>query len=529
MTRTLRSGFLASAERVGASTALAVGDARLSYRELARRASAVAATLDRHAAPGEGKLTAVFGHRHPTAFVGILGALLRGHGYVPLNPAFPPERTASMLARSRCRSIVVDPTALDALPHVLEAAPEGCVVVLPDVVDAASLASRSPRHTFLGAADLASGEGYVPRAAGPQDLAYLLFTSGSTGQPKGVMITHANVRAFLDAAVARYGITEHDRLSSTFDLTFDLSVFDLFCAWERGACVCVPTAAEKMFPRRYIESQELSVFFCVPSMEYAMHRLKMLEPGAYPTLRCVLFCGEALPREVVERFRSAAPNAVIENLYGPTELTIACALYRWDPERSPGECERGVVPIGAPYEGMIARVVGADLREVPRGEPGELVMAGPQTSPGYWNDPEKTATSFVRVEGDDRTFYRTGDRVRWPENGPMVYLGRDDGQIKIQGYRVELGEVEAVLRDVSGAVAVAVGFPRTASGADGIVAFVGAPDGDPDAILARARARLPAYMRPSEVRLIAELPLNANGKIDRGALVAALESRPGER
>ena len=183
-----------------------------------------------------------------------------------------------------------------------------------------------------------------------------------------------------------------------------------------------------------------------------------------------------------------------------------------------------MVPIGEPYPGMEVRVADERQAEVPRGEPGELLMTGPQMTPGYWEDPEKTATAFVVPPGETRTFYRTGDRVRWPEGGPIVYLGRVDNQIKIQGYRVELGEIEAVLRDVSGAeVGIAVGWPATASGADGVVGFVNAPDGDAAAILAAARERLPGYMQPSAVHLVDRFPLNANGKVDRKALLERLK------
>ncbi len=523
--RTLRSGFLASVARFGGRQALTVGKLELTYAELHARAVRVAATLDRHGGEDEGSLTAVFGHRHPTAFAGVLGALLRGHGYVPLNPSFPVDRSRSMLARSRCRCVVVDPTAARHVDDLLEGLEGARIVLLPDADDVSELAARWPAHTILGAEDLEPGDGYEPRPASPDAIGYLLFTSGSTGQPKGVMVAHRNVVAFVDAMVERYEITEHDRFSNTFDLTFDLSAFDMFVAWERGACLCVPTASQKLFLGKYIKKQALTVWFSVPSTGVLMKRLRMLKPGAYPTLRWALFCGEALPVETLEAFAAAAPNATSENLYGPTELTIACTLYRWDPERSPAESHLGVVPIGEPYPEMIVRVSDAAGGEVPRGEPGELLMTGPQMTLGYWEDAPRTAEAFVVPAGEERTFYRTGDRVRHPEGGPLIYLGRVDNQIKIMGYRVELGEVEAVLRDLSGAdVAVAVGWPRTASGADGIVAFVGAPDADADALLAAARPRLPGYMQPSAIHLVDTFPLNANGKVDRNALVARLEA-----
>jgi len=522
--RTIRDGFFRSAERHPERPALTIGEVELTYAELAGRARDLAATLDRHAGDGEGALTAVFGHRHPTAFAGILGALHRGHGYVPLNPSFPTDRCRAMLERSRCRCVVVDPTATEQIDALLDGLEGARVVLLPDADDVAELAGRWPAHTFLGAADVVSGADHAMGESDPNGIGYLLFTSGSTGRPKGVMVAHRNVVAFVDAMVERYSVTEQDRFSNTFDLTFDLSAFDMFCAWERGACLCVPTASQKLFPGKYVKKQEITVWFSVPSTGVLMKRLRMLKPGAYPSIRWALFCGEALPVDVIEAFAAAAPNAIAENLYGPTELTIACTLYRWDPEASPAEAHLGVVPIGEPYPGMEIRVCDEAQNEVPRGEPGELLMTGPQLTLGYWEDEEKTAQAFVVPPGEARTFYRTGDRVRWPLDGPLVYLGRVDNQIKIQGYRVELGEIEAVLRDVSGAdVAIALGWPRTASGADGVVGFVGAPDADADALLEAARERLPSYMQPSAVHLVERFPLNANGKVDRKALAATLE------
>lgn len=524
--RTLRSGFLRSVERFGDREALALGDSSLTYAALYDRAARVAATLDRHAGGGEGLLTAVFGHRHPSAFAGILGALLRGHGYVPLNPGFPTDRCRSMLARARCRCVVVDPTAEGQLDALLDGLEGRRVVLLPDADDVSALAARWPAHTFLGAGDLEPASALGPlRDVDPNAIGYLLFTSGSTGLPKGVMVAHRNVVAFVDAMVERYDIRETDRFSNTFDLTFDLSAFDMFVAWERGACLCVPTAQEKLFPGKYVKKHALTVWFSVPSTGVLMKRLRMLKPGSYPTLRWALFCGEALPVEVIEAFAEAAPNAIAENLYGPTELTIACTLYRWDPARSPAEAHHGVVPIGDPYPDMVVRVSDPDGNEVPRGEAGELLMTGPQMSLGYWEDEERTRAAFVQPPGEARTFYRTGDRVRYPEGGPLVYLGRVDNQIKIQGYRVELGEIEAILREVSGAeVAIAIGWPATASGADGVVGFVGEPKADAAALLDAAKARLPSYMQPSAIHLVETFPLNANGKVDRKALLARLEA-----
>ncbi|UJR80244.1 amino acid adenylation domain-containing protein [Sandaracinus amylolyticus] len=528
--RTLRTGFLASAERYPDRPALTVDGQPITYRELRDRAARIAATLERavrdHGVREDYALTAIYGHRHVSTFAGILGALLRGHGYVPLNPVFPPDRTRAMLDRSQVRCLIVDGHARATLGEVLHGIERELVILMPDASEDEVAAERVkyPTHRVLGAHDLAPASDWAPREVDENGIAYLLFTSGSTGVPKGVMVAHRNVVAFLDSMIERYQPTPEDRFSHTFDLTFDLSVFDLFMAWWSGACVCCPTAQQKAFPGKYATSSDITIWFSVPSTAVLMNKLRMLKEGTYPKMRYALFCGEALPVEVTQQFAKAAPSAVLENLYGPTELTIACTLYRWDVETSPRESELGVVPIGDAYPGMEIKVVDEELREVPPGETGELLMTGSQLTLGYFRDEERTAKAFVVPPGETRVFYRTGDRVRKPKDGlPMVYLGRVDNQIKIQGYRVELGEIEAVLRDVAQCdVAIAIGWPKSASGADGVVGFVGLDHGDADAIRAAANERLPPYMQPREIRFVREWPLNANGKVDRKVLTSWL-------
>jgi amino acid adenylation domain-containing protein len=527
--RSLQSGFLRSAERFPDRPALQLANQTLSYRQLLARASALAGALSRFEPAGPA-LTAVFAHRSLTAYAGILAALFGGHGYVPLNPNFPTERTRSMLAHSQCRRLIVDEHGAPQLGEVLSGIETPLVVVLPEHSDVSEFSRRWPQHTFIAERALTGAAAVPPPDGDPDSIAYLLYTSGSTGQPKGVMVAHRNVTHFVDVMTERYAVSERDRFSQTFDLTFDLSAFDMFVAWERGACVCCPTQSQKLLPGRYITDCGITIWFSVPSTAVLMSRLRMLTAGKYPGLRYSLFCGEALPASVVDTWGKAASNSIIENLYGPTELTIACTLYRWDTARSPAECEHGIVPIGEPYPGMRVLVADERLKEVGVGEAGELLMTGPQLSLGYYRDAERTAAAFVTPPGQEAVYYRTGDRVRRPASGmPLAYLGRMDNQIKILGYRVELGEVEAVLRQEAGVeAAIAIGWPLTASGADGIVGFVGANGLDAEAIRRRVVAKLPPYMQLSEVRLIGEWPLNANGKIDRGALRAMLADEVGE-
>jgi acyl-CoA synthetase (AMP-forming)/AMP-acid ligase II len=261
-----------------------------------------------------------------------------------------------------------------------------------------------------------------------------------------------------------------------------------------------------------------------------MQQTRTLTEGAFPTLRWSLFCGEALTVPVTEAFAAAAPGSTVENLYGPTELTLACTLYRHGPDTRT-HAEGDIMPIGHPFDRMRVKVVDESLQEVAPGEAGELLVAGPQVTLGYWRDPDKTAAAFVVPPGETETFYRTGDLVTRPRTAeqPLLFRGRLDSQVKIRGYRVELGEIEAVLRHEAGVdTAVALGWPIAPNGgADGVVAFIAVPSSRPsvdvDALRERVGQRLPRYMVPREVRVVSEFPLNANGKIDRNALRATLD------
>jgi amino acid adenylation domain-containing protein len=521
----LSSGFLRSSELVPDRTALEVGGEVLSYAALRAKAAALGATVQRRTPPGGSPMTAVFAHRSSTAFAGLLGALFAGHGYVPLNPTFPPGRSRWMLQHADCRSLVVDSKSEPQLDFVLDGIHSPLLIILPDRKEVGALAKRWPNHTVIGAQDLEPPDAcaYLPQS--PDDIAYLLFTSGSTGLPKGVMVAHRNVTHFVNGMTERYGITEDDRFSQMFDHTFDLSVFDMFVAWQKGACVCCPPERVLLNPDKFIRDSRLTVWFSVPSVGVLMKRLGVLREGRYQSLRWSLFCGEPLPEDLADAWLKAAPRSVLENLYGPTELTVACSMYRWDPGRSPAESRLGIVPIGQPVPGMEALVVDEELHEVQPGTAGELLMAGPQRTPGYWRNAEATARAHVRPPGSASVFYRTGDRVFRPvDHGPLTYVGRVDHQIKVSGYRVELGEVEATLRGEPGVeAAVAVGWPTTVTGAAGIVAFLTGTDIDATAIRSSLKAKLQAYAVPHTIRVLSELPHHQNGKVDRQALMSRLD------
>jgi amino acid adenylation domain-containing protein len=513
-----------SAAQFSERPAVIVEGKALSYWQLRERALRIAATIQAHREPSETPLVAVFAYRSATAFASVIGSLLAGTGYVPLNPTFPLTRTQFMFERSQCRTIVVDTQSLPQLNALLGGNDEQLLVIAPDLQDLREHRQQWPRHIFIGARELELPTVWREPTRDPHAIAYLLFTSGSTGIPKGVMVADRNVTSFVDYMADRLAVTEQDIVSQMFDFTFDLSAFDMFVAWERGACICCPSKKTLINPAKFIQGQKLTIWFSVPSTVALMKQLGLLKPDRFSSLRLSLFCGEPLPVSCAEAWLKAAPNSILENLYGPTELTVACTAYRWRPQRSPGESEAGIVPIGHAYPGMNVLVVDDSLQEVQPGEQGELLMNGPQMSLGYWRDPERTQSAFIVPPGREQIFYRTGDRVRRPiGDGPLTHLGRTDSQVKILGHRVELGEVEAVVRQASGMDSVvAVGWPASASGYHGIEVFIEGRSMDVDRLLELVTIRLPIYMVPRRLHFMSRLPRNANGKFDRNAMLTML-------
>jgi amino acid adenylation domain-containing protein len=422
--RSLARGFLRAAVEYPDRIALEVAGESISYADLRQRAASIAATLQRLGHSGGSALTAVYAYRSATAYSGVLGALLQGNGYVPLNRTFPTDRTRIMLERSETRAIVVDRESETQLSQILQGDCGPYLLLFPDFVRSDGLKSKYPGHTALARDEFESATSWTEIDVASDSVAYLLFTSGSTGRPKGVMVTHDNVTSFIDVAIQRYEVGPFDRLSQTFDMTFDLSVFDMFVAWGSAACLCCPSPKQLLHPGRFIRDHDLTMWFSVPSLASIMRALGALKPGRYPALRWSLFCGEPLPLALAEAWQSAAPNSTVENLYGPTEVTIACTVHRWTADQKPESAELGIVPIGIPLPGMSALVVDPALLEVAPGETGELLMCGPQVTPGYWKDSELTERAFVVPPGQKAIHYRTGDRVRRPvSGGPMALSG----------------------------------------------------------------------------------------------------------
>ncbi|MEU9114962.1 amino acid adenylation domain-containing protein [Streptomyces sp. NPDC048483] len=521
LNRRLGAGLLHHADTLPDHIALTIGRRDYTYQEVAHTARRWAALIVEAAGPRPRRV-GVLASRSEAAYLGVAAALFAGAAFVPLNRELPVRRTRTMLEQSEVDALIVDEASLPQLPELLRGLPRRPAVLLADTLraDVPDLGGgRGPGDgPVLDAADLAAAAPLqrLPEA-GHDDPAYLLFTSGSTGDPKGVPVTHSNVRSFLDANQDRYRLTPDDRLTQIGDQTFDLSVFDLFMAWENGARVCPMDPLELPAPLSYLERNGITVWFSVPSVAAALRMRGVLTPGSMPTLRWSLFCGEALPRATAEAWQAAAPGSTVENLYGPTELTIACTVHRWDPSTSPAQCVHDNAPIGQPYPGLHTLIVDEDLAPVAEGATGELCVAGPQTTPGYWQAPELTAERFFAREG--RTYYRTGDLVRM-HHGQLICIGRNDQQVKVDGYRIELGEIEAALRRSGAVEAVCLMWPDP-----GTITAVISGVTDPTAVADASADSLPPYMVPSALHTVEIMPVNANGKVDRTVLRRWLDDR----
>ncbi|PZG02534.1 amino acid adenylation domain-containing protein [Micromonospora deserti] len=508
---TLWHWFSDSAHRHAQAPALRVAGQQLTYAELLRLTESLATRLVRtHGTPP--RVVGLCASRSLAAYAGYLAALRLSATVVPLAPDLPVERARRICAAAAVDLLITD----DSGQRVADDGP-GPLDVLP--------LSGAPHHPWWAEPDRPWSE---PYSGNPDDIAYILFTSGSTGSPKGVPIRHRNLTGYLAHCVTSYEVGPGSRLSQTFELTFDPSVFDMFVAWLSGALLVAAAPGDTMAPVRYVNDNGITHWFSVPSVISLARRLRSLKPHSMPTLRYSLFAGEQLTLGQARAWAEAAPHSILENLYGPTELTVTCTRYQLpaDPARWP-RTSNDTVPIGrvhAHLQGMLRRADGAPADD------GELCVRGSQRFDGYL-DAAQDDDRFVTYDGErarpftgrpgPADWYRTGDRVRW-EDGALVHLGRLDDQVKIHGYRIELGEIESVLRRHPGVVDVVVLALPTGSGPAELHAIYTCEDVD-SASLARVVAdHLPPYMAPSRYHRVECLPVNSNGKVDRKRLAADL-------
>jgi amino acid adenylation domain-containing protein len=487
-------------------TALATHEGEFSYSELYSVVGGIQGGLKSLEGSSKPLIGVMTGDDHRT-YASILAILASGAGYVPISRTYPASRVRQILDQAGI-SCVLTSGSVSSLEQAAQSSSSQI-----EVLDVQALKGERAEAEF--------------EARSKDDIAYVFFTSGSTGKPKGVPITFRNLDAFFRALLEgeEYRFSPDDRFLQMFSLTFDLSVMSLFTPLAIGGCCCVVPDSGIAWLQivETLRAQNVTVSLMVPSVLGYLERY--FDEIRLPDIRHSMFCGEALAQSMVAGWSKCVPNAFIRNVYGPTEATIFCSSYDWSEEDSAHQAYQGVVPIGSMYPGMEARLLGPDGAEVPTGEQGELVISGEQVMTGYFQDVERTAEAFIELaEGDSvRPFYRTGDLCFHNEQGDLVYCGRLDSQVKVQGHRVELGEIEHFARQHVGHSFVAAVLPQEGAAAESIALFVQGEETDLEGLETLLAERLPSYMVPREIRAIEEMPLNLNGKIDRLALRQRLE------
>ena len=496
-------------------------DRSLNYRELDEVSNRIAQLLVRHGVV-KGDRVGIYLDKALESVMAVYGIMKTGACYVPLDPDAPATRLAYIARDCGIRVLLTGREKLEGLQTI--AGPDTSIATL---VMLNGEASEVPLEgvAVLGRAEIdASSPDPLTVDVIDQDLAYILYTSGSTGDPKGVMLTHRNALAFIGWAAEEFGLDGSDRLSSHAPLHFDLSVFDLYSAAYAGATVVLVPSKASIFPNqivRFIQENAISVWYSVPSILSMVTLRGGLDKTELPTLRTILFAGEVFPVKYLRQLMKLVPHARFANLYGPTETNV-CTWYDVPPL---DDDVTEPVPIGVAVANDEVFAIKDDGGRAEPGEVGELYVRGATVMRGYWGDPERTARGLVSDPFGSAfadPAYRTGDLVEVQPGGVYRYIGRKDAQIKSRGYRIELGDVEAAINQHPGVVECAVVAVPDELVTNRLVAYITVRDQSSEQDLARfCGERLPRYMVPESFTLLSELPKTSTGKIDRRQLLVS--------
>jgi non-ribosomal peptide synthetase-like protein len=495
----LHHHFETTSDRVPDAVAVECGDRQARYRELDRQGNRVAHRLIAlGVAPGD--RVGILLQRSLETYAAVLGVLKAGATFVPIDPGHPADRIAFIATDAGLRVVLTSAAlaaaAAGSLPcPALELDEPSCLAGVP--------ATRPDAD------------------AGRDGLAYIIYTSGSSGRPKGVAVSHGNICDFLDVVTPIYDVTAQDRVYQGMTIAFDFSVEEMWPAWMAGATVVAgPTDGCRLGPQLadLLVERGVTVLCCVPTLLATLDR-------EVPSLRTLIVGGEACPRDLVQRW--SRPGRRMLNTYGPTETTVTATWCELRPDRA--------VTIGRPLPSYTVRLCDERLRPVPAGEPGEICIGGPGVAQGYVNRPELTAERFVAdPTAPGSRMYRTGDLGRLSASGEIEFLGRLDAQVKIRGYRIELGEIEEVVREDEAVENVVVSALEVDGVATDLVAHVTLrrPSGEAELrgrLHDRLRRRLPAYMVPAFIEVLDRLPTLAGSKVARTQLPAPVSPRLGLR
>jgi amino acid adenylation domain-containing protein len=512
-----------SALRYADREAIIFKDRTLTYAELDFESNKLAQLL-LSLKIGKGDRVGLYLDRGIEAIIAACAVLKAGAVYVPIDPASPARRVGYIIEKCGIKTLL---TFHEKLAKIESAFPENVPftqIVLMDEAEPKVSTLRTVQ--LIGGRSIADefGKNAPDVNTVDSDIAYILFTSGSTGNPKGVMLSHLNSLAFVNSVFRFFDIQKEDRFSSIAPLHFDMSIFDIFVAFKAGACVVVIPEAVAMFPAKlaeYIADKRISVWNSVPSALSLLATYKDLETRDLSSLRLILFAGEIFPLKYLRVLQDAIPGARFCNMYGQTEANSS--TYFWVDRVSIED--KGVLPIGKPlpnFEVFALDETGVCI-EAP-GKEGELYVRASTVALGYWGEPEKTENAFVKnpLRPDLRErVYKTGDLVHLDGNGNYVFSGRKDHMIKSRGYRIEIGEIETVLcshPDIKNAVVVPIPDELIGNRLLAVIEPFMPDKITRDMVLKYCMAQLPRYMVPEDVQFRVCLPMTSSGKVDRKKL-----------
>lgn len=489
-----------AALRAPDKTALTDTHDSLTYRELVDKAKRIGSSL--YAQLGRGRPIAVCLDKSVDAIAAMLGVVYSGNFYTVMDTQMPAERIRKIFSTLEPAALITDEKHVESV--------------------SALCTQTFLLHDIQRAATDAPSLDYIRAEQNDSDVLYVLYTSGSTGVPKGTVITHRNVLAYSRWFVDTFCVDESTVIGNQTPLYFSMSVTDVYAALRAGAQLVLLPKQCFSFPIRlaeYLNHYQVNLIYWVPSAYGIVANSGLFEIEKPKHLKKALFAGEVMPAKTLRYWmRHLGKDVLFANLFGPTETTDICTYYIVPKETEDGE----PLPIGRHCDNCCVFVLHSDGRKAKPGEDGELCVSGSFVSPGYYNDPEKTAQAFVQnplQRAFPETCYKTGDIVRIGEEGELFYIGRKDHQIKRRGYRIELGEIERVAESVADVRECACIFDPAS---DRIHLFYSAQEVEEKDLLAALSAKLSRYMLPDHVHNLSGLPRNTNGKIDRKELERSL-------
>ena len=500
--------------------AISIGDKNITYKYLNSISKKIGKLFSENIP--KSSVVGIVGQRNFSVYFGILGSIYSGCTYVPINEKYTEDRVLRIIKEARINVLIGNKKSISLIQKTIIST-NIKVILFPEEEFSSEINIFPKNIRCFYKSDLSSLKSIEPKKILPSHVFYILFTSGSTGNPKGVMVTDENIDSFIQNMSSFYKLPIGYRSSQTFDLSFDLSVVDTFFTWINGGQLCVLNQSELLMPFNYLKREKINFWFSVPTLANFMFKMGYLKPNSFPDLKYSLFCGEALPKNLSDVWQKASQNSSIENYYGPTEATVSITRFLYKKEFINRKFINDILPIGKIFNEHSFAVVNEKLNRVKKGEQGQLIIKGKQISKGYINNLENTKKVFTKIPWDEtnQIWYLTGDLVSLNDYEEIEFLGRIDNQIKIAGRRVEIGEIESALlkssilkdivvtpkKDRDGSVKSLIGFTTT-----------NISEAEKTYIYQSALKFIEKLFIPSKILFVKKMPLTNSGKTDRKKL-----------